>query len=192
LSEAKPNKHRQMRYRRMKLEGASYFFTLVTEHRQPLFRNAAVVRLFQNAVAEVRARHPFALQGQVILPDHLHALWTLPDGDAAYSTRWRLIKSSFTRALLRNQTAAVPSESRRSKAEQAVWQRRFWEHLIRDDSDFAAHLDYIHFNPVRHGLAAAPRDWPYSTFREWVARGIYDPDWGSSVPPELPDWAGRE
>jgi len=178
-----------MRYRRVKLSGGSFFFTLVTEYRRPLFRETRVVALFLEVVEKIRCRHPFEFDAYVVLPDHLHALWTLPEGDTNFSTRWRLIKEAFTRAYVKAHGAPYRNESRRSKGEQGVWQRRFWEHTIRDDSDFARHLDYIHINPVHHGLSAAARDWPHSSFLAWVERGAYDPLWGSDAPAELPEWA---
>jgi putative transposase len=181
-----------MRYTRARVPGATYFFTLVTAERRPLFRSPEAICAFTDAVAEVRMRHPFELEAEVILPDHLHAMWSLPDGDADFSMRWRLIKSGFTRKITRAGHSPSRSASRRAKREQGVWQRRFWEHLIGGERDFAAHLDYIHYNPVRHGLVTAPRDWPHSTFAKWVARGTYEPDWGSDVMPKLPDWVGRE
>ena len=180
-----------MRYRRLKIAGAAYFFTLVTERRRPLFGEPSTVSLFLRAVEDIRSRHPFTVDAYVVLPDHLHTVWTLPEGDVKFSTRWRLIKEAFTRAYLKTHEAPPRNESRRSKGEQSIWQRRFWEHVIRDDGDFATHLDYIHLNPVHHGLAAAPRDWPHSSFREWVDRGAYDPTWGSDALPALPDWAQR-
>jgi putative transposase len=181
-----------MRYRRASVPGATYFFTLVTERRRPLFQFPSAVRDLEEAIAAVRSRHPFVAEAQVILPDHLHTMWTLPDGDADYSTRWRLIKSRFTRSYIGLAGAVTRNASRQAKREQGVWQRRFWEHLIRDEKDFARHIDYIHYNPVRHDLVAAPRDWPYSTFAQWVARGAYEPDWGSGEMPALPDWVGAE
>ena len=170
-----------MRYRRVQLAGATYFFTLVTERRRPLFQEAAAVSLFLGAVQTVRARHPFEVDAYVVLPDHLHVLWTLPEA----------VKESFTRAYIKTHEVLDRSESRRSKGEQGIWQRRFWEHTVRDEADFARHLDYIHINPVHHGLATAPRDWPHSSFHEWVQRGVYDVTWGSDALPELPDWAKR-
>jgi putative transposase len=181
-----------MRYRRASVPGATYFFTVVAERRRPLFRSLSAVRALEEAVAAVQARHSFEIEAQVMLPDHLHVMWTLPDGDADFSTRWRLIKSGFTRSYVRTTGVVARSASRRAKSEQGVWQRRYWEHLIRDEKDFAAHLDYIHYNPVRHGLVSAPRDWPHSTFAEWVARGAYEADWGSGAMPKLPDWIGAE
>jgi putative transposase len=170
-----------MRYRRVRIEGATYFFTVVTHQRRPLFRDPALINLFDDASEKIRARHPFEIDAQVVLPDHLHALWTLPEGDADYSKRWRLIKEAFTRSYLKSA----------SNGERKVWQSRFWEHLIRDERDFANHLDYIHLNPVHHGVAAAPRDWPHSTFQDWVARGVYEQAWGSDESPDLPAWAKR-
>jgi putative transposase len=101
----------------------------------------------------------------------------------------RLIKESFTRAYLKTHVPFERSVSRRMKGEQGIWQRRFWEHVIRDDADYEAHLNYIHLNPVHHGLATAPCEWPHSSFRQWVDRGAYDITWGSDTAPEVPDWA---
>ena len=127
-----------------------------------------------------------------MLPDHLHVLWQLPEGDADYATRVRLAKTAFTKALDSRKPYHAIDSSRAARNERSVWQRRYWEHVIRDEKDFQAHLDYIHLNPVRHGLVASARDWPYSTFSDWVKRGAYTADWGSSEMPPLPDWAGRE
>jgi len=181
-----------MRYRRANVPGATYFFTLVTEHRRQLFREPEAADLLLEAVEKVRSRHPFEIDAYVILPDHLHAVWTLPEGDTNFSTRWRLIKEAFTRAYIRTHGVLERSESRRSKGEQGIWQRRFWEHAIRNEADFAAHLDYIHINPVKHGLVNAPRDWPYSSFADWVARGGYDECWGADDLPPLPEGIGQE
>ena len=128
----------------------------------------------------------------MILPDHVHMLCTLPEGDADYPARLRLIKSAFTRSFAAKDASADPSPSRAAKGERAVWQRRYWEHTIRDEGDFRAHLDYIHINPVKHGLVASPRDWPHSTFQQWVDRGAYDPWWGADEMPPLPAWVGGE
>ena len=160
-----------MRYRRVFLPGASYFFTLIVHQRAPLFSDPLAVDLLTRAVRKVQTERPFMLEAQVVLPDHLHVLWTLPEGDTDYPTRVRLIKAAFTRLILRTHPLAERSPSRVAKGEQAVWQRRYWEHTIRNERDFQAHLDYIHINPVKHGLVSAARDWPHSTFRDWVARG---------------------
>jgi putative transposase len=136
----------------------------------------------------VKARHPFEIDAFVIMPDHLHMVWSLPEGDTGYSMRWNLIKAMFTRNHLRGQPMPNRSESRIAKREQAVWQRRFCEHLIRDEADFSNHLDYIHLNPVQHGLVARPAQWPHSSFAIWVKRGRYDPDWGVDTVPPCPAW----
>jgi putative transposase len=132
------------------------------------------------SVEHVRRRHPFETAAYVILPDHLHILWHLPEGDDRFSMRLRLIKEHFTRA-----------HRKRTQSSQSIWQHRFWEHVIRDERGFAHHLDYIHLNPVHHGLAAAPADWPHSSFRSWVERGIYGERWGADEMPALPKWALR-
>jgi putative transposase len=181
-----------MRYRRSDAAGASYFFTVLTIRRQPIFTEARVVEMLERAVERVQKRRPFVIEAQVVLPDHLHSLWTLPKDDSDYPTRWRLIKETFTREYVPAYGLMWHDDRRRARGEQTVWQRRYWEHLIRSDRDFSAHLEYIHLNPVRHGFVPAPRDWPYSTFLEWVANGSYDLTWGSSGPVPLPDWAGRE
>lgn len=178
-------------YKRFKIEGACYFFTVVTHERNKLFASAEAVAMLEAAIAEVQRRHPFDLEAQVVLPDHLHSLWQLPDGDADYSMRWRLIKDRFTRAWVRLHGSTAPTASRIAKGEQAVWQRRYWEHMIRDERDFDEHLDYIHYNPVHHGIVAAPRNWPHSTFGKWVERGVYEQYWGADEMPPLPDWAKR-
>jgi putative transposase len=140
----------------------------------------------------VRGKRPFEIEAQVIMPDHIHAIRALPDNDCDYPTRWRLIKEAFTRTYGSTQSLPARDAGRSARGERAVWQRRYWEHLIRDDADFSAHVEYIHFNPLKHGFVSAPRDWPHSTFSEWVARGLYDTSWGSQGPIELPARAGRE
>jgi putative transposase len=181
-----------MRYRRSDVLGASYFFTVVTYGQQPLLARAEAVATFERALQTVQQRRSFVLEAQVVLPDHLHALWTLPDNDSDYPTRWRLIKEAFTREYVTTNRVQEPDSRRRARGERAVWQRRYWEHLIRDDHDFSAHVEYIHYNPVRHGLVKAPADWPHSTFLDWVARGNYERTWGSDEMPKLPRLVGRE
>ncbi len=179
-----------MRYRRVFISGASYFFTFVTHRRAAFFSDPVEIERYRHAVKKVQGERPFTLEAEVILPDHIHTLWTLPEGDADYPTRVRLIKAAFTRATVRQEITR--SESRSAKREQTVWQRRYWEHTIRDERDFQAHLDYIHINPVKHGLVAAAREWPHSTFHEWVERGVYDAWWGSGDMPTLPEGVGHE
>jgi putative transposase len=161
-------------YRRNFLSGGSYFFTVnLAERRARLLIDH--IRLLRAAFRYARARHPLAVDAIVILPDHLHAVWTLPEGDCDYPLRWRLIKSAFSRALPATERI---SPSRMRKGERGIWQRRFWEHTIRDERDFARHVDYIHFNPVKHGFVARARDWPYSSFRRMARLGVYPEDWG--------------
>ena len=119
------------------------------------------------------------MEAVVILPDHLHTIWSMPEDDSDFSTRWRRIKEEFTKTYLANGGMEIqPSESGKKKKERGIWQRRFWEHSIRDEQDFEQHLDYIHYNPVKHGLVKSPHDWPYSSFSKWVKKGVYDEEWG--------------
>ena len=164
-------------YRR-NYEGRYFFFTLVCAGRRPLFSQDAPRRLLSQAIRKTRIERPWETTAIVLLPDHLHMLWWLSGDDRDYSTRIASIKRRFTRAYLLagGQEAAVPVGQRRKRC-RGVWQRRFWEHTIRDARDFAMHLDYIHLNPVKHGLARLPRDWPYSSFHRYVAKGWYEADW---------------
>jgi putative transposase len=141
----------------------------------------------------VRSELPFDIVAIVLTPDHLHAIWKLPEDDADFSKRWGRIKKGFTDRWLGSGGRAAPvSPSRQRHRERGVWQRRFWEHTIRDEADFRRHVDYIHFNPVKHGLAGCPHAWPWSTFSRWVEAGVYKSDWccacgGKQVQP--PDFA---
>ena len=180
-----------MHYRRNLKPGATYFFTLVTHERAKLFADEANVARWRAAVARVQRKRSFVIEAEVILPDHLHLLWTMPEGDADYATRIRLAKAEFTKSLALSGVASA-NLSRAQKGERDVWQRRYWEHTIRDDRDFQVRLDYIHYNPVKHALVGRAADWPHSTFQAWVAKGAYDPWWGSDDMPPLPDWAISE
>ncbi|EXJ16494.1 REP-associated tyrosine transposase [Imhoffiella purpurea] len=163
-------------YRRVRVPGGTYFFTVNLLERYPndlLVRHIDVLR---ESVRRVRRRYPFHIDAWVVLPDHLHAIWTLPEGDADYANRWRTIKQHFSRAIA---STEYRSEVRRRRGERGIWQRRFWEHAIRDDRDFASHCDYVHINPVKHGHAERARDWPFSTFARFVEAGIYTTDWAS-------------
>ena len=181
-----------MRYRRVLLPGATYFFTLVAHKRAKLFADAANVDRWRTAVAKVRSKRPFVIEAEVILPDHLHVLWTMPDGDADYATRIRLVKTEFTKSLTLGGLVASVNKSRVQKGEREIWQRRYFEHTIRDERDFQARFDYIHYNPVKHALVNRAADWPHSTFQLCVSNGIYDPWWGSDDMPPMPDWAQAE
>jgi putative transposase len=166
-----------MQYRRAFIPGGSFFFTLVTEKRRPLLASAEAVEVLRQAFRTVKADRPFVLDAIAVLPDHLHCLWALSPGDADFATRWRLIKTWFTKHC----DPALRQERNRSRVarnEQAIWQHRYWEHAICDETDFACHLDYIHYNPVKHGYVTAAGEWPYSSFRRYVEDGIYPADWG--------------
>ena len=169
-----------MKYRRAFTPGGSFFFTVVTQQRRRILASSDAVAVLREAVRTVRSRRPFTLDAMVVLPDHLHCIWTLPPGDADFATRWRLIKTRFTRYCDPASRGEI-DPSRSKKGEQAVWQHRYWEHQLRDEQDFARHLDYIHFNPVKHGLVSSPMDWSYSSFRRYVDAGMYAPDWGCSM-----------
>jgi putative transposase len=135
--------------------------------------------LLREAINHIRKKYPFTINAIVLLPDHLHCIWTLPDGDHDFGLRWRLIKTYVTK---HGQTLGVGSEinvSRQRRGEGNLWQRRFWEHVIRDEEDYARHCDYIHYNPVRHKLCTSPGDWPYSSFHRFAKEGIYSHDWGA-------------
>jgi putative transposase len=166
-----------VRYRRNFLPGGSFFFTVNLAERQ-LRLLTEHIDLLRKAFRETRARFPFAVDAIVVLPDHLHAIWTLPDGDADFAVRWRLIKSAFSRGLPRGERI---SPSRAAKKERGIWQRRYWEHTLRNECDFARHMDYIHFNPVKHGFVTRVRNWPYSSFHRMVRLGIYPMDWGGDA-----------
>ncbi|NOT56929.1 MAG: transposase [Deltaproteobacteria bacterium] len=165
-------------YRRLYIPGGSYFFTVVTHERQRLFGSEQRVKELRQAFRYVKTRRPFTIVAAVVLPDHLHCVWQLPDDDCDFSTRWQMIKTAFSRR--------IPSPVRKGGAK-TVWQPRFWEHAIRDEEDFRRHLDYIHYNPVKHGLVAAPVAWPYSSFRKFVGMHWYDVEWGATEPKTLAD-----
>ena len=161
-------------YRRLRAPGATYFFTVTLADRRSTVLTDRI-DLLRAAFRETLRTAPVRLAALVILPDHLHAVWTLPPGDADYSGRWRRIKGGFTRRLGR---PGRRSDSKRAKGEHGVWQRRFREHGIRDAADFARHVEYCWWNPVRHGLAGRVADWPYSTFHRDVRRGVVTADRG--------------
>jgi len=170
-----------MHYRRATTSGATYFFTVVTYQRQVVFDTSETISLLRHAFRAVKTNHPFSMDAIAILPDHLHCVWTLPPNDADFSMRWRLIKSTFSQSCP-DRYKRYRSPARLRKQEQAIWQRRFWENQIRDERDLRQHMDYIHYNPVRHGLVNSPYAWPFSSFRQHVVRGYYDADWGAGDP----------
>ena len=224
--------------------GATYFFTVVTYQRRKILCLEPCREILRDVVKQTRDAYPFTTEAMVLLPEHLHCIWTLPEKDTDYSMRWGLIKKEFTKrarhildgmlgiavgaahptdypnvgwaaptvrpddssvgwaaaaALARSDAPRVPTErpprpsaSRIKHREGAVWQRRFWEHQIRDQEDFNAHVEYVHYNPVKHGLAKAPIEWAYSSFGRYVRDGIYDRDWGAGGDIAFDDAVGNE
>ena len=165
-------------YRRAWIPGGTFFLTIVTHRRQPLFRDGARVEQLRRAIAKVKTETPFEIVAAVVLPDHLHFIWKLPSGDANFSRRVSRLKVLFTRSLFgTGASARADSESRRKHRESDLWQRRFWEHAIRNETDLEECLNYIHYNPVKHGLVSCPHQWEYSSFHKWVKRGQYPIDW---------------
>jgi REP-associated tyrosine transposase len=166
-------------YRRVRAQGGTFFFTVVTYQRQNILINEPARQALRFAVNEIRRSLPFLVDAWVLLPDHLHCIWTLPEGDDNYSLRWLLIKQSVSRrCAVAYRDRLRLSQSRQRRREAPLWQRRFWEHQIRDETDFERHVDYIHWNPVKHELVTQAAAWPYSTFHRYVRDGAYTPDWG--------------
>jgi len=169
-------------YLRPKMGGGTFFFTVVTFERRKIFTSDANRQILAKAITEVQKQHPFFIEAWVLLPEHLHIIWTLPEGDTDYSKRWGLIKARFskeTKTLLYKEQSVSPSRNKRR--ETTIWQRRFWEHTIRDDKDFHKHIDYIHYNPVKHGLVREVKDWPLSSFHRFVRQGFYPSNWGEGI-----------
>lgn len=161
-------------YRRAFVPGGTWFFTVNLLQRQNNDLLVRKIELLRNVVGKVRAKHPFAIDAWVVLPEHMHCVLSLPVNDSDFSLRWRLIKSDFSRALPKTE---IISAVRKKYKERGIWQRHYWEHLIRDELDYQKHIDYVHLNPLKHGLVKQVRDWPYSTFHRDVARGIYPLNW---------------
>jgi putative transposase len=163
-----------MDYRRAWHPGGTYFFTVNCLQR----RNNAIliehIDVLRRVVNQVKNTHPFTIHAWVVLPEHLHCVIELPEGDADFKTRWMLIKMLFSKAIPKTEHV---SKIRKQRRERGIWQRRYWEHLIKNDTDYAAHVDYVHINPVKHGLVKQVTDWPYSTFHRMVKAGIYPADW---------------
>jgi putative transposase len=166
------------RYRRSRATGGTYFFTVTLADRGSRLLVEHIDRL-RRAYGTVQSRHPFHTVAICVLPDHIHAIWRLPDGDADFGRRWGSIKRLFSAGF---DAATHRTASKIAKREKGIWQRRFWEHAIRDDADLARHVDYVHFNPVKHGHAVRVADWPYSSFRRHVREGTCPPDTGGGRP----------
>ncbi len=180
-------------FHRWRIAGASYFFTLVTADRRPLFWNEVARAELSKALRECRSKWDFGLDAIVLLPDHLHVLITLPPGDDEYPKRLGWIKKEFTKGWLGaggTEVPVTPSQNRLRR--RGIWQTRFWEHTIRDDGDFEAHVDYIHYNPVKHGYVLAPADWKWSSFHKWVDKGAYTLDWGTGTVTSPSHMASRD
>ena len=171
-----------MDYRRIWKPGGTYFFTVNLLQRNNNALLVEHIELLRQVVAKVKARYPFIIHAWVVLPDHIHCVIELPPHDEDFSSRWRLIKQGFSKALPIHE---YRSDVRVNRGERGIWQRRYWEHLIRDEADFNAHLDYVHINPLKHGLVQRVIDWPYSTFHRYYQHGRYPADWcdgGLSLP----------
>jgi putative transposase len=167
-------------YRRSRAPGAAYFFTVNTHLRQPFLVDADVRAALREGIERVRTTMPFQIDAWVLLPDHLHCVWTLPEGDADFSTRWRVIKTIVTqRCAARLDNRAILSGRRKAKGQSSLWQQRFWEHQIRDEADLQRHINYIHWNPVKHGHVPRVVDWPYSSLHRHLREGLLPADWAN-------------
>jgi putative transposase len=168
-------------YRR-NYHGKYFFFTVVTACRRSLFEDDASRAILSKALRQTLAERPVETTAMVLLPDHLHMIWRMFEGDKDYSTRIAMIKKRVTTAFLAagGTEMAVPPGKRR-KRYRGVWQPKFWEHTIKNARDFHMHVDYIHLNPVKHGLVERVGDWPWSSFHRYVRRGWYEPDWQGRV-----------
>jgi putative transposase len=165
-------------YHRFRVEGGTYFFTVVTYHRRPILVTPSARTILHDAWETTRQRYPFETLAVCLLPDHLHCILKLPPGDDNYSKRWKVIKNLFTvRYLKEIGTEEERNLSRQKRHEVAIWQRRFWEHTILDEDDFEAHMDYIHYNPIKHGLVDRAADWQWSSFHRYLLEGYYDKEW---------------
>ena len=158
-----------MKYRRLRIPGALWFFTLVTYQRRIIFDNESVIAKLIRVIKKVSIMKPCQIEAFVILPDHIHLIMSLPEGDSDYSTRIKMIKAAFTKDYLKD----LKETPRNDKGEMRVWQSRFWEHGIREDNDLERHLDYIHYNPVKHGYVESPDQWLNSSFQDYVKLGMY-------------------
>ncbi len=160
-------------YKRIYISDHYYFFTAVTHKRTPIFKSPDHVQLLRDAFRYVKERRSFDLLAASVMPDHIHCIWRMPEGDSNYSVRWQMLKTAFSRKI------------RKKHPGKKVWQPRFWEHVIRNEKDLIRHLDYIHYNPVKHGLCRSPCDWQYSSFQRYLKAGFYEPDWGLEYPSSI-------
>lgn len=178
-------------YRRNFVPGGTYFFTCVTHYRQPILTTELGRLCLRAAIQEVRKKHPFKMPAQVLLPDHWHVIWELPATDDRYPLRWMRIKEEFTKGWLDGGGRELPQSASRIKyRRRGVWQKRYWEHTVRDEEDLKRCVDYIHWNPRKHGLVNKVADWPWSSFHRYVQAGEYDINWGGTDP--VPGWDDPE
>ncbi len=180
-----------MKYRRSKTEGGTFFFTVVPHNRRRFLCEESRVALLRDAFRYVINKHPFSIDAFVLLPEHLHCIWTLPENDNDFSMRWRLIKNYFSKKC-KNELRGLKEGDCPGRSAQTVWQHRFWEHQSRNNDDFIRHVEYIHYNPVKHGLANSPKAWPHSTFHRFVEQGVSHADWGADQAIIFQDNIGRE
>jgi len=174
-------------WRRAFVPGGTFFFTVVTDRRQPIFHQRSAREYLGQIIRECRSRWPFQIEAIVLLPDHLHTIWSLPPGDAAYSKRWAWIKAQFTKRWLAGGGLEQPTTLGRARdGRRGVWQPKYWEHTLEDVEDFDRCFDYIHYNPVKHGHVRCPRDWAWSSFHRWVRAGVYPSDWACWSGPHPP------
>ena len=164
-------------YRRNRVAGGTYFFTVnLLERRSRLL--VAHIDALRAAVKMVRKNQPFHIDAWVVLPDHMHCVWTLPVGDDDFPSRWKAIKTAFSKSIPKTERLSVV---RAAKGERGIWQRRYWEHTIKGEKDYAAHVDYVHINPLKHGLVKQVADWPHSSFHRLVEAGVYPADWAGET-----------
>ncbi|MFT5663035.1 MAG: putative transposase [Gammaproteobacteria bacterium] len=165
-------------YIRNRIKGGCYFFTvnLLERHQNHLLIEQ--IDLLRNVVRQVKHKYPFHIDGWVVLPEHMHFMFTLPQGDDDYATKIRPIKTLFSKNLPKTERR---STVRQKRGERGIWQRRFWEHSIRDESDYKAHMDYLHNNPVKHSHVEQVKDWSYSTFHHLIKCQVYPENWGGNI-----------
>jgi putative transposase len=180
-----------MKYQRYFQPGGTFFFTVVTCNRRKIFVNVHAFQLFHQSIEYVQQNHPFQINAYCICPDHIHMIWTLPDGDSDYPTRWRLIKSYFSRNWSYEENIQI-TPSRTKKNERMIWQRRYWEHFIKDEFDLKNHVDYINYNPVKHKYVKSPLEWKESSFSDYVSDGLYACNWASEGDMNYLDKFGKE
>ena len=171
-----------VKYRRNRIQGGTYFFTVTLSDRRSKMLTEHI-ELLRDAFRTVRRERPFEIVAMVVLPEHLHAVWTLPERNDDYPGRWRAIKGRFTRLVRKDPGFRYAASRLRpdKRGEYGLWQRRYWEHTVRDENDLARHVDYIHYNPVKHGLVQNVADWPYSSFHRYVRMGRLEPGWSGNV-----------